>query len=83
MFLDKKNNRYGVNKDVIGLYPGIPRKEEILALKSKSKEQTSKIPTYDLVKLVEFVLKKLFLNLTRKLSNRSLARMEKTETNFF
>ena len=39
----------------------IPHKEEILALKSKLEEPTSsKIPTNDLVKLAEFVLKNNF-----------------------
>ena len=47
-----------VTADVLGLYPSIPHKEGILALKSKLEEQTSsKMPTNDLVKLAEFVLK--------------------------
>ena len=50
-----------VTVDVVGLYPSIPRKDGILALKSKLEEQTSsKIPTNDLVKLAEFVLKNNF-----------------------
>ena len=35
-----------ITTDVVSLYPSMPRKEGILALKGKSKEQTfSKIPT--------------------------------------
>ena len=46
-----------VTADVVGLYPSIPHKEGILALKGKLEEQTSSmIPTNDLVKLAEFVL---------------------------
>ena len=59
-----------VTVDVVGLYPSIPHKEEALTLKSKLEEPTSsKIPTNDLVKLAEFVLKN---NLTTKISNRFL-----------
>ena len=62
-----------VTADVVGLYPSIPHKEGILALKSKLEEQTSsKTITNDLVELAEFVLKIIFLNLTTKLSNRSV-----------
>ena len=58
-----------VTADVVSLYLSIQHKEGILALKSKLEEQnSSKITTNDLVKLAEFVL----LNLTTKLSNRSL-----------
>ena len=50
-----------VSADVVGLYPTILHKEGILALKSRLVEQTSsKIPTNDLVKLAEFVLKNNF-----------------------
>ena len=46
-----------VTADVVGLYPNIPHKEGILALKRKLEELTSsKIPTNDLVKLAEFVI---------------------------
>ena len=59
-----------VTADVAGLYPSIPHKEGILALKSKLEEQTfSKIPTNDKQNLF---LKIIFLNLTTKLSSRSL-----------
>ena len=50
-----------VTADAVGLYPSIPHKEWILALKNKFEEQTSsKIPTNDLVKLAEFFLKNNF-----------------------
>ena len=59
-----------VTAGVVGLYPSIPHKVGILALKRKLEEEiSSKTPTNDLVKLAEFVL---FLNLTTKLSNRPL-----------
>ena len=47
-----------VNADVVGLYPSIPHNEGNSALKQKLEEQPpTKIPTNDLVKLAEFVLK--------------------------
>ena len=47
-----------VTADMVGLYPSIPYKEGILALKSKLEEQTaSKIPTNNLVKLADFAFK--------------------------
>ena len=62
-----------VTANVVGLYPSIPHKEGILALKRKLEEQTSsKISSNYLVKLVEFVVKNNFCNLTTKLRNRSL-----------
>ena len=62
-----------VTANVVGLYPSIPHKEGILALKRKLEEQTSsKISSNYLVKLVEFVVKNNFFNLTTKLRNRSL-----------
>ena len=68
--------------------------EGILASKKKLKGQTySKIPANDLVKLVKFVVKNNFLNLTMKLCSRSVTAikftppftytyMKKTETDF-
>ena len=53
---------------MVVLYSSIPRKEGILALKCKLKEQTfSKIPTNDLVKLAEFVLKNNFFEFNNKI----------------
>ena len=50
-----------VTADVIALYPRIPHKERILALKSKLEEQTSsKIPANYLVKLEDFFLRNNF-----------------------
>ena len=57
-----------VTADVVDLYPSIPHKEGILALKSKLEEQTSsKIPTNDLVKLAEFVLKNNFFEFNNEI----------------
>ena len=56
-----------VTADVVGLYPSIRHKEGILALKSKLEQKTSsKIPTSDLVKLAEFVLKNNFFEFNNK-----------------
>ena len=57
-----------VTADVVGLYPSIPHKEGILALKSKLEKQTSsKVPTNDLVKLAEFVLKSNFFEFNNEI----------------
>ena len=57
-----------VTADVVGLYPSIPHKERILALKCKLEEQTSsKVPTNDLVKLAEFVLKNNFFEFNNQI----------------
>ena len=53
--------------DMVGLYPSIPHKEGILALKTKLEEQTSsKISTYDLVRLAKFVLKNTFFEINNE-----------------
>ena len=60
-----------VTADVVGLYPSIPHKEGILALKSKLEEQTSsKIPTNDLVKLAEFVLENNFFEFNNEIKQQ-------------
>ena len=52
---------------MVGLYPSIPHKEGILALKRKLEEQTSsKISSNYLVKLVEFVVILQFNNEIKK-----------------
>ena len=57
-----------VTADVVGLYRSIPHNEGILALKSKLEEETSsKIPTNDLVKLTEFVLKNDFFEFNNEI----------------
>ena len=86
-----------VTADVVGLYPSIPHKEGILALKSKLEEQTSsKIPTNDLVKLAGFVLKNNFFEFNNKIKQQisgtaigtkfappyACIYMDKTETDF-
>ena len=82
---------------MVGLYPSIPHKEGILALKSKLEEQTSsKIPTNDLVKLAEFVLKNNFFEFNNEIKQQisgtaigtkfappyACIYMDKTETDF-
>ena len=60
-----------VTADVVSLYPSILHKEGILALKSKLEEQTSsKIPTNDLVKWAEFVLKNIFFEFNNKIKQQ-------------
>ena len=64
-FIDKKKRIGKISEgsfletaDVVALYPSIPNNKGILALKQKLEEQQStKISTYDLVKLAEFVLR--------------------------
>ena len=86
-----------VTADVVGLYPSIPHKERILALKSKLEEQTSsKIPTNDLVKLAEFLFKNIFFEFNNEIKQQisgtaigtkfappyACIYMDKTETDF-
>ena len=86
-----------VTADVVGLYPSIPHNEGISALKQKLEEQPStKIPTNDLVKLAEFVLKNNLFEFNDKVKQQisgtairtKLAHpyaciyMDKTETDF-
>ena len=81
-----------VTADVVGLYPSIPRKEEILALKSKLEEQTSS----NLVKLTEFALKNNYFEFNNEIKQQisgtaivtkfappyACIYMDKTKTNF-
>ena len=86
-----------VTVDVVGLYPSIPHKEGISALKSKLDEQSSsKIPNDDLVKLAEFVLKNNFFEFNNEIKQQisgtaigtkfappyACIYMDKTETDF-
>ena len=60
-----------VTVDMVGLYPSIPHKEWISALKSKLEEQTSsKITTNDLFKLAEFVLKNNFFEINNEIKQQ-------------
>ena len=83
--------------DMVGLYPSIPHNDMILALKSKLVEQTSsKIPTNDLVKLAEFILKNNFFQFNNEIKQQisgtafgtkfappySCIFMDKTDTDF-
>ena len=62
---------FPVTADVVGLYPSIPQKEGILALKSKLEEQTSsKIPTNDLAKSAECVLKNNFFEYSNEIKQK-------------
>ena len=57
--------------DVVGLYPSIPNKEGILALKRKLEEQTSlKNLTNYPVKVTEFVLKNNYFEFNNKIKQR-------------
>ena len=86
-----------VTADVVVLYQSILHREGILALKGKLKEQTSsKIPTNDLVKLAEFVLKNNFFEFNNEIKQQisgtaigtkfappyACIYMDKTETDF-
>ena len=87
-----------VTADVFRLYPSTPpKKEGILALKSKLEEQTSsKIPTNDLVKLAEFLFKNIFFEFNNEIKQQisgtaigtkftpphACSYMDKTETDF-
>ena len=90
---------WSVYIQAISITKWVYQKEGILALKNKLDKQTSsKIHSNDLVNLAKFLfLKTIFLNLTTKLSNRSVALllglslllhtpvfiwMDKTETDF-
>ena len=86
-----------VTADVVGLYPSIPHIEGISTLKRKLEEQPStKIPTNDLVKLAEFVLKNNLFEFNDKVKQQisgtaigtkfappyTCIYMDKTETDF-
>ena len=86
-----------VTADVVGLYPSIPHKEGLEALKEKLEEQSSsKIPSSDLVKMAEFVLKNNFFEFNNQVKQQvsgtaigtkfappyACIYMDKTETDF-
>ena len=86
-----------VTADVVCLFASMPDKEGILALKSKLDEQTSsKIPTNDVIKLAEFVLKNNFFEFKNEIKQQipgttigtkfappyACIYMDKTETDF-
>ena len=86
-----------VTEDVVCIYPSIPHKEGILALKSKLEEQISlKISNNDLVTLAEFVLKNIFFGFNNEIKQQisgtaietkfaptyACIYMDKTETDF-
>ena len=50
-----------VTADVVGLYPSIPHKADLEALRRRlNKRETFEIPTKDIVQMAEFVLKNNF-----------------------
>ena len=60
------DNAILVTADVVGLYPSIPHNEGLEVLKKQLDNFYEKsIPTEDLVKMAEFVLKNNFLSLTQ------------------
>ena len=86
-----------VTADVVCLYASMPDKEGILAIKIKLDEQTSsKIPTNDVIKLAEFVLKNNFFEFKNEIKQQipgttigtkfappyACIYMDKTETDF-
>ena len=103
-FIDKKKRIGKISEgsfletaDVVALYPSIPNNKGILALKQKLEEQQStKISTYDLVKLAEFVLRNNLFEFNDKVKQQisgtaigtkfappyACIYMDKTETDF-
>ena len=62
-----------VTADVVGLYPSIPHTEGLEVLcKQYDKFLHKKLPTEDLIKMAEFVLKTFFLSLIPSFSNKYL-----------
>ena len=55
-----------VTADVVGLYPSIPHKADLEALRRRlNKRETFEIPTEDIVQTAEFVLKNNFFEFNR------------------
>ena len=60
-----------VTADVVGLYPSIPHKTGLKALKNAlDKRKQKHVPTEKLINMAEFVLKNNFFELMVRLSNR-------------
>ena len=65
------NNALLVTTDVVGLYPSIPHESGLNAFREALEQRSRKeIPTENLIKMAEFVLKNNFSNLTAKFFNR-------------
>ena len=65
------NDALLVNADVVGLYPGIPHEAGLSTLREALDKRTRKeIPTENLIKMAEFVLKNNFLSLIQMYINR-------------
>ena len=62
-----------VTADVVRLYPSIPHTEGLDVLcKQYDKFLHKKVPTEDIIKMADFVLKTIFLNLIPSFSNKYL-----------
>ena len=65
-----------VTADVIRLYPGISHRAGLEELRKRLSERDSpKIPTKDIVRMAEFVLKFTFLNSMARLSDKNLDKL--------
>ena len=62
-----------VTADVVGLYPSIPHTEGLEVLRKQyDKFLLKKVPTVDIIKMADFVLKTTFLSLIPSFSNKYL-----------
>ena len=69
--IDISNDALLVNAYVLGLYPSIPHEANLTALREALDKKTHKeIPTENLIKMAEFVLKTTFLSLIQMYINR-------------
>ena len=60
-----------VTADVVGLYPSIPHKAGLEALRRRlNKRETFEIPTEDIVQMAEFVLKNNFFEFNREVKRQ-------------
>ena len=60
--IDIPNNALLVTADVVGLYPGIPHKAGLKALRNALENRNyQKIPTENFIEMAEFLLKKQLL----------------------
>ena len=65
------NDALLVNAYVVGLYPSIPHEANLIALREALDKKTHKeIPTENLIKMAEFVLKTTFLSLIQMYISR-------------
>ena len=70
------DNAILVTADVVGLCPSIPHNIGLRALKEAlDKRKQKKIPTEDLLQMVEFVLKNIFLSLIIKSNSKLVGQL--------